>query len=80
MYVLICLLRKNRKKHISCSSAFQYIQKSKIIMFSVSEVLVEVPLENRIRQSDMSARQQDQFVNMLGYFTPEELQELQELL
>lgn len=49
-------------------------------MFSVSEVLVEVPLENRIRQSDMSARQQDQFVNMLGYFTTEELQELQELL
>jgi hypothetical protein len=48
-------------------------------MFSVSEVLIEVPLENRIRQSDMSVRQQDQFVNMLGYFTVEELQELQEL-
>lgn len=48
-------------------------------MFSVSEVLVEVPLENRIRESDMSAKQQDQFVNMLGYFTAEELEELREL-
>jgi hypothetical protein len=79
MYVLIFLLRKNRKKYISYSPALQYIQTSKIIMFSVSEVLIEVPLENRIRQSDMSVRQQDQFVNMLGYFTVEELQELQEL-
>ncbi len=34
-------------------------------MFSVSEVLVEVPLENRIRESDMSAKQQEQFLNML---------------
>lgn len=49
-------------------------------MFSVSEVLIEVPLENRIRQSDMSLRQQDQFVNMLGYFTNEELEELRGLL
>lgn len=49
-------------------------------MFSVSEVLVEVPLENRIRESDMSERQQDQFVNMLGYFTESELEELRDLL
>lgn len=48
-------------------------------MFSISEVLIEVPLENRIRESDMSLRQQDQFVNMLGYFTVEELEELREL-
>lgn len=48
-------------------------------MFSVSEVLVEVPLENRIRGSDMPSKQQDQFVNMLGYFTEQELAELQEL-
>jgi hypothetical protein len=48
-------------------------------MFSVSEVLVEVPLENRIRESDMSAKQRDEFVNMLGYFTESELAELGEL-
>lgn len=45
-------------------------------MFTVTEVLVEVPLENRIRASDMPEKQQEQFVHMLAYFTPEELEEL----
>ncbi len=49
-------------------------------MFSVSEVLVEVPLENRIRASDMPLKQQEQFMNMLAYFTQEELEELKEVL
>jgi len=64
----------------SDADVFQYIQNPEFTMFSVSEVLVEVPLENRIRESDMSERQQDQFVNMLGYFTESELEELRDLL
>lgn len=49
-------------------------------MFSVTEILVEAPLENRIRESDMSPHQQDQFLNMLAYFTQDELNELKEIL
>jgi hypothetical protein len=49
-------------------------------MFSVTEVLVEVPIETKIRASDMPVRQQEQFMNMLAYFTQDELEELKEVL
>lgn len=49
-------------------------------MLSVTEVLVEVPIESVIRQSDMPQKQQEQFVNMLAYFTPEELEDLRDIL
>ena len=53
------------------------------IMFSVSqtsEVLVQITLENKIRASDMSEHEQDQFMNMLSYLTVSEQEELRELL
>jgi coenzyme F420-reducing hydrogenase delta subunit len=49
-------------------------------MFTVSEVLVEVSIENRIRASDMSQHEQDQFVHMLSYMTLDEQEELRALL
>jgi|JI6StandDraft_1071083.scaffolds.fasta_scaffold385552_1 hypothetical protein len=49
-------------------------------MFTVSEVLVEVSIENRIRASDMTEHEQNQFMHMLSYLTPEEQEELRELL
>lgn len=53
------------------------------IMFSVSqtsEVLVQITLENKIRASDMSEHEQDQFMNMLSYLTASEQEELRGLL
>lgn len=49
-------------------------------MFSVTEVLVEAPIESIIRESDMPKWQQEQFVNMLSYFTQDELDELRNIL
>lgn len=68
--------------HVSNDSYkhIQYIQKINFTMFSVTEVLVEVPLENRIRESDMSLHQQEQFLNMMAYLTEDELEELRGVL
>jgi hypothetical protein len=49
-------------------------------MNTVTEILVEVPIETRIRSSDMPEKQQEQFVSMLSYFTEDELKELRGLL
>lgn len=49
-------------------------------MNTVTEILVEVPLETRIRCLDMPEKQQEQFVSMLAYFTQDELDELRALL
>ncbi len=49
-------------------------------MYSETQVLVEVPIEIRIQNSDMSEEQKTQFLNMLGYFTLEELEELRDIL
>ncbi len=49
-------------------------------MNTVTEIIVEVPIETRIRCSDMPEKQQQQFVSMLHYFTDDELLELRQLL
>ena len=45
-----------------------------------SEILIEITLENKIRASDMSQHEQDQFMHMLSYLTPSEQEELRGLL
>jgi hypothetical protein len=49
-------------------------------MLTLSEVLVEVSIENCIRDSNMSQHEQDQFVHMLSYMTLDEQEELRTLL
>ncbi|MDQ1344183.1 MAG: hypothetical protein QG650_903 [Patescibacteria group bacterium] len=52
-------------------------------MFStlVETVLVEVPIESRIRaSSQLSDEQKKDFINLLSYFTSSELRELETLL
>ena len=46
----------------------------------VTEILIEVSIENRIRASNMTEHEQDQFVHMLSYMTSEEQEELRSLL
>lgn len=52
-------------------------------MFSVVEgsVLVELPIESRIRSSvQLTDEQKNDFINLLSYFTPAELRELEALI
>lgn len=50
-------------------------------MFSVSEVLVEISIEERIRLSErLSEEERSQFLKLLNYFTPSELEDLRALV
>jgi hypothetical protein len=47
-------------------------------MFQIvtESVLVAAPIESRIQSSDLSPTEKQQFLNLLSYFTPGELEEL----
>jgi hypothetical protein len=49
-------------------------------MYDVSSTIVEIPLENKIVDSDMTESEQRQFLNLLSYLTPEEQAELRAIL
>lgn len=49
-------------------------------MFSVTEVLVEVPISDKIKASKLSNEEKDQFLKLICYFTPAEIEDLKTLL
>lgn len=49
-------------------------------MFSVTEVLVEVPISDKIKASKLSDTEKDQFLKLICYFTPAEIDDLKMLL
>lgn len=50
-------------------------------MFQVVEtVLVEIPIETKIRQSSLDESEKQKFLSLLSYFTPSELAELETML
>lgn len=47
----------------------------------LSEVsLIEMPIQVKIEQSDLSPEEKRHFINLLSYFTPDEIDELRSIL
>ena len=53
---------------------------SKKIKHDQSEYLIESDIQTRIHSSDLSEKEKDNFLKLLSYFTPQEIEDLKAIL